>query len=341
MTATAGSSLAAATVAVLSGGTSDEREVSLATGRGVLAALAEPGPPARVLGVEIDADGAWCLDGRRCTPAAALERLAHVDVFFLGLHGAPDEDGTLQGLLESCGRAYTGSGVRASALCMDKQALRLLAAEAGARVAPAVWASRRSWARSAAAVTDRALSLGPRWVVKPRSGGSSVETRVVAEERELEGAIERALAVDEHVLVEAFVAGVEVSCGVLGNADEAPRALPPIEIRPAEGRFFDYQQKYAADGATELCPAPSLDAAADRRVRELAALAHEVAGCDGYSRVDFIVPGTGDPVLLEVNTLPGLTERSLLPQEAAAEGTSYRDLCLYILERAVRRRSRA
>ena len=98
-------------------------------------------------------------------------------------------------------------------------------------------------------------------------------------------------------------------------ADEELRALPPSEIRPADGRFFDYQQKYDADGATELCPAPSLDEAADRRVRELAVLAHEAGGCDGYSRVDFIVPPAGDPVLLEVNTLPGLTERSLLPQE--------------------------
>jgi D-alanine-D-alanine ligase len=267
-------------------------------------------------------------------------------VFFLGLHGSPGEDGTIQGLLESCGRAYTGSGVRASALCMDKQALRLLASEAGARVAPGVCASRRAWDASAPAITDRILSLSragdseARWVVKPRSGGSSVETRVVGAGRELGAAVEAALAVDEHVLIEAFVPGVEVSCGVLGNADEPLRALPPIEIRPADGRFFDYQQKYDADGATELCPAPSLDEAADRRVRALAVLAHEAGGCDGYSRVDFIVPPGGDPVLLEVNTLPGLTERSLLPQEAAAEGTSYRDLCLFILERALSRRSR-
>ena len=342
-------SLRTATVAVLSGGASDEREISLATGRCVVAALAEDGPPARVQDVRIEADGAWRVDGARLCATAGLERLGHVDVFFLGLHGAPGEDGTLQGLLESCGRTYTGSGVRASALCMDKLALRLLAAEAGARVAPGVCASRRAWASSAAAIEDRVLSLPrlpgdrreARWVVKPRCGGSSVGTRVVGEQRDLSGAIEGALAVDGHVLVEAFIPGVEVSCGVLGNASEQLRALSPIEIRPADGRFFDYQQKYDADGATELCPAPSLDAGADRRVRELAELAHAAGGCDGYSRVDFIVPASGDPVLLEVNTLPGLTERSLLPQEAAAEGIGYRDLCLFILDRAHGRRSPA
>ena len=343
-------SLATATVAVLSGGASDEREISLATGRCVVEALRAGSPPARVVDVEIDAGGDWRLGGEPLPAARALESLAAADVFFLGLHGASGEDGTLQGFLESNGCAYTGSGVRASALCMDKQALRLLAAEAGLRVAPGVCFSRRAWSAEAGAVTDRVLSLIPpdepgepgRWVVKPRCGGSSVATRVVGDARELAPAIEGALGVGEHALVEAFVPGVEVSCGVLGNAEDELRALPPIEIRPAEGRFFDYEQKYDPEGAAELCPAPSLDAAADRRVRELALLAHEVGGCDGYSRVDFIVPAAGDPVLLEVNTLPGLTERSLLPQEAAVEGMGYRALCLDILDRALRlsRRSR-
>jgi len=330
--------LATCTVAVLSGGRSGEREVSLDSGRGIAEALRLDVPPREVSEVELAADGRWIVAGECYTAGAALERLAQVDVFFLGLHGGPGEDGTIQGLLESSGRAYTGSGVRSSALCMDKLALRTLATEAGVRVAPAVCLSRREWSEQRAAAEARldALPVG-RWVVKPRGGGSSVDTFVVEQRAALSDAVPRAFTADAHVLVEAFIEGVEVSCGVLGNADEPPRALPTIEIRPASGHFFDYQQKYDPAGATELCPSESLDEPSEARVRELAARAHELGGCDGYSRVDFIVPPSGDPVLLEVNTLPGMTERSLLPQEAAEVGIDYRALCLFILERALHR----
>jgi D-alanine-D-alanine ligase len=332
--------LATCTVAVLSGGQSGEREVSLTSARGIVDALAEDVPPRAVREVEIAADGRWNVNGDWVAAGTALQRLGDVDVFFLGLHGGPGEDGTIQGLLESAGRPYTGSGVRSSALCMDKQALRLLAADAGLCVAPAVCVSRRRWSDERIAVEAGFDALGgARWVVKPRGGGSSVDTFVVGERSALVDAVEGAFADDTHVLVEAFVEGVEVSCGVLGNADEPLQALPTVEIRPAEGRFFDYQQKYdsSGSGAVELCPAESLDAEREQRVRELAARAHEVGGCDGYSRVDFIVPPAGEPVLLEVNTLPGMTPRSLLPQEAAAVGIEYRALCLYILDRALRR----
>jgi D-alanine-D-alanine ligase len=167
---------------------------------------------------------------------------------------------------------------------------------------------------------------------------------VAARDDELVPAVEAALAQGGDALVEAFVPGVEVSVGVLGNSGGELRALPPIEIRPAEGRFFDYQQKYDPAGARELCPAESLDPGDDRRLREAALLTHRVAGCDGYSRVDFIVPArraarAGDPrpVLLEVNTLPGLTPRSLLPQEAQVSGLDFRGLCLELLSLALSR----
>jgi len=334
--------LETAAVAVLSGGPSAERAVSLESGRAVERALAEGGLPRAVVGVEIDAAGRWLVSGRALPAHRALEALAEIDVFFLALHGAPGEDGTLQGLFESCGRRYTGSGVRASALCMDKQALRVLAADGGLRVAPGVAFSAFEWRADRALQLARiARTVGERAVVKPRSGGSSVGTAVVAaEERELVPAVEAALAEDPDCLVESFAPGVEVSCGVLGNADEELRALPPIEIRPAAGRFFDYQQKYDPAGARELCPATGLSAASERAVRDGALRAHRLAGCDGYSRVDFIVPPEGAPVLLEVNTLPGLTPRSLLPQEAAATGLDYRGLCLEIVARALARHPR-
>jgi D-alanine-D-alanine ligase len=340
-------------VAVLYGGTSPEREVSLVSGRGVEGALAGSRLLRAVRGVEIDARGRWLVDGRALAPERALGELDDVDVFFLGLHGGAGEDGTLQGLLESCSRRYTGSGVRASALCMDKQAVRATAAAEGLRVAPGVAFAAGEWRRERAAITARIRSeLGARAVVKPRWGGSSVATAVVETgSSELAQAVDAALAVDPCCLVETFQAGVEVSCGVLGNALEEPRSLPAVEIRPAPGRFFDYQQKYDPEGALELCPAPSLSPESERAVGRAAARAHRVAGCDGYSRVDFIVPPRGDlptgegsqgssggePVLLEINTLPGLTPRSLLPREAAAVGIDYPDLCLEILARALAR----
>jgi D-alanine-D-alanine ligase len=125
---------------------------------------------------------------------------------------------------------------------------------------------------------------------------------------------------------------------VLGNRGEPLRALPPIEIRPAAGRFFDYQQKYAADGAREVCPVESLDPATVERVQARARAFYDAAGCEGYARVDFIVPTDGEPVLLEANTLPGFTARSLLPQEAAVAGMDYRGLVLWVIEAALRRR---
>lgn len=336
--------LETARVAVLSGGSSSEREVSLASGRAVVEALSTGGLPGAVVDVPLDERDRWLVDGAALSPHRALARLEDVDVVFLALHGAPGEDGTVQGFLETAGVRHTGSGVRASALAMDKQALRLLAVEAGLRVAPGLTVSAYEWrtARSKALARVHGL-VGERAVVKPRCGGSSVGTAVVAaRDAALAPAVEAALAQGGDALVESFVPGVEVSVGVLGNAGGELRALPPIEIRPAEGRFFDYQQKYDPAGARELCPAESLAAGDDARLREAALLAHRAAGCDGYSRVDFIVPaarttGSTDrrPVLLEVNTLPGLTPRSLLPQEALATGLDFRGLCLEILSLAL------
>ena len=146
-------------------------------------------------------------------------------------------------------------------------------------------------------------------------------------------------------LVEAAVEGVEATCGVLGNTAGELVALPPVEIVPHEGRFFDYEEKYRSEGAREHCPPRSLSAATVERLGQLAVLAHRTMGCDGYSRTDFIVPrgaddaseGEGEPVVLEVNTLPGLTERSLFPQSMQALGASYRAMCLRLLELAVER----
>lgn len=347
-----GSSLQAAHVAVLYGGRSSERDVSLITGRDVAAALSSSSDgrgPRQTTAVEIDSAGAWIVAGRACAPHEALRELAPLDVVFLGLHGGEGENGTLQAWLELSGVAYTGSGPQASALCMDKLALRGVALQKGLRVAPGVCVSADEWRAAPDTVHTRvqALDAPSGWFVKPRCGGSSVATTALRRAdppAEWSRALEAVFAIGDDALVEARIEGVEVSCGVLAGPDERMRVFSPIEIRPRAASFFDYAEKYASHGAEELCPPRSLDARAIESVQRAAIEAHRAARCAGYSRTDFIVPvadaasGVRDPVLLEVNTLPGLTPRSLLPQEAAVAGIDYRSLCLAITAEALARK---
>lgn len=327
-----------AEVVVLAGGTSGEREVSLLSGAEIARALtAEDGRgPARVRLIEIDAQGRWKIEGQACSAVEGLARLGRVDVFLIALHGGTGENGTLQGFLEFAGARYTGSGVAASALCMDKLATRALAHDAGLAVARGACLARADVLRDATAATRAAAAFGAGgWFVKPRSGGSSVATFRVDAGGDLPAAALTVAATGDDVLVEETLTGIECSCGVLERPGQEPLALPAIEIQPSSGRFFDYQQKYASDGAREVCPPVSLAPQVHERVRAAALTIFRVAGCRGYARIDFIVTAAGLPVLLEVNTLPGLTARSLLPQEAAAIGLDYRGLCLSILDAAL------
>jgi len=333
--------LAACRVAVLMGGRSSEREVSLASGAEVLRALSRAVAQARLggaFGVSLEPDGGWTVDTARSEALSALSRLRQeADVCFLALHGGEGEDGSLQGLLAGAGIAHTGSGVAASALCMDKQATRALARATGVRVARGRLVAR--WAAERAELL-RELPSPTGWFVKPRHGGSSVATSALspaADAAALAAALDLAQEGGDDALVEERIDGIEVSCGVLGNRGEEPRALPPVEIRPKPGRFFDYKEKYSADGAREVCPPETLSPEAVARVQHAAARMHALCGCDGYSRVDFIVAAGDEPVLLELNTLPGLTPRSLLPKEAAAVGMDYLELCLWIVGAVLRR----
>jgi D-alanine-D-alanine ligase len=343
--ASAREEIAASTVAVLAGGRSSEREISLVSARAILGALAvrtapdEAPGPARCVEIAIETDGAWRVDGERCDPAAAIAMLPHETLYFLGLHGGEGENGAVQGFLETASRRYTGSGVGASALCMDKRATRLVAREAGlaiaagTRIDPFEWESDPDTALARAAAVSR-----DGWAVKPNAGGSSVATTMVERAEDLGAAIEAALATGDSALVEERIRGTEATCAVLGNASGDLRALTPVEIVPRAGAYFDWHQKYAADGAEELCPPRTIAPEVCDRLKELAVRVHRAAGCDGYSRSDFIVPdGGSEPVFLEVNTLPGMTDRSLLPRSARAEGMSFRALCLEILALAVER----
>jgi D-alanine-D-alanine ligase len=327
---------------VLHGGTSGEREVSLGSGRAVLEALA--GEAAlRVHDVEVTEAGAWRVGGRELAPHEALAALPEGALCFLALHGGAGEDGTLQAFLEVCGRRYTGSGVAASALCMDKHLTRLALAAEGLRTARGLLVTPRAWRDARAGTLARAAELlGDGVFAKPRWGGSSVGMRFVEDARALEEALDGLVGAGEQVLLEARVRGVECTCAVLGNRGDELRALPLVEIVPRGAGWFDYREKYDAAGAEELCPPRSIDEATCAQVQALALRAHEAAGCDGYSRTDFIVPADGGaPVALEINTLPGLTPRSLVPQAAAAAGMGFRALCLEIARLAAARWSRS
>ncbi len=335
--------LAGRTVVVLAGGRSGEREVSLRSGRAVADALAGAvgeGGLAALREVDLGEDGRWNIDGdgrdpAALDPAAALVALPADAVYFLALHGGDGEDGGVQGFLECAGRAHTGSGVGASALAMDKAATRALLAAAGVPVAPGRLVQAWQWRDDADAVlADLAALSSTGWFVKPNHGGSSVHTFRVERADDLRGAVEEVLATGDGALVEARVDGIEATCGVIGSRDDA-RTLPPVEILPRDGAFFDYAQKYDDDGAEEVCPPRTLGREVCDALARHAAAAHRVLGCEGYSRTDFIVPPGGAPVALELNTLPGLTARSLTPQAAAATGLGFPGLCLEILRLAV------
>ena len=335
------------TVVVLSGGSSSERDVSVRSGAAVAGALRTDGElrgPKRVRAVEIRADGKWTFAGAEAEALdahAMIERLGPDAVYFLALHGGQGEDGTIQGLLRACGLRHTGAGVYASALCMNKSATKDVLRRAGVVVARGVEIDRYAWNHERQALLGACVELSSTgWCVKPNSGGSSVATSLEDSVDGLAAAIERVLATGDRALVEARVVGVETSCGVMGDPSGAVLALMPIEIVPKDGRFFDYEEKYSAQGASEHCPPLTVPPAVCADIRRYAERAFRAVTCGSYARIDFMVPRApqesgdrqwGTPVALEINTLPGMTERSLLPQEAAHAGLSFRDLCLLLL----------
>ena len=298
-------------VAVLYGGRSAEREVSLASGREVLAALRESGFAVRP--VEVGADLHAVIAA--LTPAP--------DVVFNALHGRFGEDGSIQGVLDWLGIPYTHSGVRASALAMDKQAARAVFAAAGLPVA-----TGRVVTAAALAEAD---PLPLPYVVKPVNEGSSVGVEILLRGSNRRADIAAQWRFGSHALVEEFVPGRELTVAVLGD-----RALAVTDITPAQG-FYDYQAKYAAGGSAHTIPAAvHPDIYADAMA--IALRAHQALGCRGATRADLRYDDTaGEPgrlVLLEVNTQPGLTPTSLLPEQAAHRGIAFPALCTWMIEQA-------
>jgi len=297
-------------VAVLMGGRSAEREVSLNTGRQVANALASLGVSVET----IDAGEPGFIRRLEDSPA---------DVCFIALHGRFGEDGTVQGLLELLGMPYVGSGVLASALAMDKVVSKHLFAQAGL-ASPEYVTLQAGEAWDATRIT---AELGPKTVVKPANEGSAIGVTIAHNPDELPAGIEEAFRYDESVLVERFVAGVEVTVGVLGTREPFP--LPTLEIVPVH-EFYDYDSKYVPGMSRHIIPARVSDAIREECQR-LSVEAHRLFGCRGMSRSDTIVAEDGRVYLLELNTIPGMTSTSLLPDAARAAGIEFPELCMRLV----------
>jgi D-alanine-D-alanine ligase len=293
-------------VGVLMGGPSSEREVSLNSGAGVLAALRSRGHDA----VGID----WKSSDEDLVARLRQER---VEVAWIALHGTYGEDGCVQGLLECSAIPYTGSGVLASAIAMDKVATRRIFDQEGIE-------SPR-WRRYHGA--SDVARVGFPMVVKPSAEGSSVGVSIVKSEAELPAALAKASAGRGVVLLEEYVKGREINVAILDG-----EALGEVEIKPAT-EFYDYEAKYLRNDTQYLVPAPIVDDER-RRLHDLAARAHQALGCAGASRVDLILGQDGRAICLEINTLPGMTDHSLLPKIAAHRGMDYATLVEKILESA-------
>ena len=290
-------------VAVLFGGDSSEREISLLTGNAVLEALLQRGVDAHAF------------DPRE----RSLSELAGVDRVWIALHGPGGEDGTVQGALEYLGIPYTGSGVLGSAVGMDKLRTKRLAQAIG--VSTAEYAVLRGPQDFELAVERLRLPM----IVKPASQGSSVGMTKVERESDLPAAYQAAAAVDGLVFAESWITGSEYTVAILQG-----RALPAIRIETPQ-KFYDYEAKYFRDDTRYFCPA-GLSAPAEQHLGNLALAAFEAAGAEGWGRADFMMDAAGRPLLLEINTVPGMTSHSLVPMAARAVDLSFEDLVWQVLE---------
>lgn len=304
-------------IALIAGGKSGEREVSLAGAKGVEKAL----DPEKY-------------DVRRYDPAIDLAKIAadaaQIDMAFILLHGPLGEDGTMQGFLDLLGIPYQGAGVLGSALAMDKNLAKVLYRQAGISVADWEMADRSDIDNPARLLARLSLPL----VIKPIRQGSSLGMSIARTEQELGEGLARAFDFDSEVMVEQFIKGREITGGVLGN--EALTALPIVEIIPGDKyTFFDYEAKYQPGASKEVCPA-DLSPEITAKAQQIALTAHRALKLRGYSRTDMIV-ADDDIFVLETNTIPGMTPTSLLPQAAAAYGLPFPALLDRLIELSLAR----
>ena len=308
-------------IGVLMGGGSAEREVSLKSGAAVFNALRG----LRYDVVSIDAGPDIC---------EALKR-EEIEVAFLVLHGGYGEDGSIQGLLEVLGIPYTGSGVLASSLAMDKEASKKAFLYDAIPIAPFMTVQRSAFnvpllRKKSELLTRRPspVSFGLPWVIKPAAEGSSIGVSIVKEEQWIDAALEKALEFGERVIIEKYISGKEIQVGVLNG-----KVLGSVEVRP-KLEFYSYEAKYTP-GMTEYILPPELAPAILKKTEETALSAHLALGCRGATRVDLIVDEDHNAYVLEVNTIPGMTETSLLPKIARMAGLDFSSLLEEMLKEAL------
>lgn len=310
-------------IAILAGGPSFEHEVSLSTAKGVMQNLSPQKYQARL--IVIDKKGKWPID--------PLKIKKQFDLCFIAMHGEYGEDGIIQGLLEAYQIPYTCSGVLASALGMDKwQAQKILTLE-GFNVPQTFLINKQT---SKKEIGEFIKKLKFPLVIKPRHAGSSVGVSIVKQKKELSQALKTAFQCDRDILIQRYIQGREVTCGVLDKGDfESAFSLIPTEIIPQKDKFFNYRAKYTLGATLEITP-PKLLAKTIKEIQNQALLAHQVIGCSGMSRTDFIFDGK-KLWILEINTIPGLTPTSLVPQEAKAMGLDYSQMLDIVIEAAINR----
>ncbi len=309
-------------IAVLMGGRSSEREISLKTGQAVYQALFRRGYDV----VAIDVGDRLYQDLKEQDVAIA----------FLSLHGLGGEDGLVQGFLETIGIPYTGSGVRASAVGMHKVMTKALLAAHGIPVPSGTVIRDRERPSLAKVLKECKLQLPI--VVKPVSQGSTIGVTIVRRAAQWKEALALALRYDSEAMVEGYIPGHEATVSILGTAMDKADILPAIEVVAPEG-FYDFSAKYQKGKTQYLCPAP-LPAKVLQKIGELAYHSYKVLGCEGAARVDFRITPRGQPYVLEINTVPGMTATSLLPMAAAQAGIGYEDLVERILRSALDRAAR-
>ncbi|RJQ20260.1 MAG: D-alanine--D-alanine ligase [Nitrospiraceae bacterium] len=304
-------------IGVLMGGESSERDISIRSGLAIYQGLQELGYNAAPIDISKD--------------VVTVLRKEKIKFAFLALHGGIGENGAIQGMLEVLGTPYTGSGILASALAMDKEVSKKIFTYHGLPVAPFVVMEKGKWKKEKnlpSSVSHLPFTLP--WVVKPVAEGSSIGVSIVKEEKDLSLSVEKAFSFDRRVMVEKFIPGKEVHIGILGH-----RVLGGVEVRPSL-EFYNYEAKYTS-GLTDYIVPPEIDEATYEKAKDIALKAHEALGCSGASRVDLRIDEQGNvPNVLEVNTLPGMTTTSLLPKIAKSAGLSFNDLIEEIIRLALK-----
>lgn len=304
-------------ILLIAGGWSSEREVSLKGAEQIQLALEK-------IGLKI----------HMVDPLTDMEMIVNAakeyDFAFINMHGTPGEDGFIQAILETIGIPYNGSDSASSAIALNKYCAKKFFAKAGLNVLPDCLVTEKNIQINTDGVSFPAI-------FKPNKGGSSIYLHKIQSLNEFFHAAPSIIAeAKDEFLLETMTAGLEVTCPVLGNTGDQLTALPLVLIKPKNCDLFDFNAKYTSDAAEEICPAPIAPATASK-ISEMALIAHQCLKLSGYSRSDFIIPPEGEPIILEINTLPGMTPNSLLPKSAQVHGLSFDALLLKIIEMGQKR----